>query len=181
MECRNITNSYWDIETSGRTISDGGEGKTTSEMKQQTTFIDWNFSTIWGINEGMSYPYLLWQGEPPPEMEGMIGGMYEGYAEGEGETLPPHSADQNKDWEINLIELLRVIQLYNSGGYHCDALGEDGYAPGPGEVNCSPHSSDCNPQDWKINLPELLRIIQIYNIGVYHACQNQSEDNYCPG
>jgi len=174
-----VTNSYWNIESSGRTTSDGGEGKTTSEMEQQATFIDWDFTTIWGINEGISYPYLLWQGGPAPEPEGMIEGMHEGNAE--GETLPPHSADQNKDWQINLIELLRVIQLYNSGGYHCDLLGEDGYALGPGEVNCSPHSSDCNPQDWKINLPELLRIIQIYNIGIYHACQNRSEDNYCPG
>ncbi len=170
-----VTNSYWDVETTGRTISAGGEGKTTAEMKQQATYVDWDFANIWQIIENESYPYLLWQGEPLPETEGMVEGAIE------GEILQPHSADQNKDWHINLSELLRVVQLYNLGEYHCDELGEDGYAPGTGDRNCVPHSADCNPQDWKINLPELLRLIQLYNIGAYYPCPNHSEDNYCPG
>ena len=59
-----ITHSYWDIETSGQTTSGGGEGKTTAEMKQQATFVDWDFTNIWDIKECITYPYLRWQEAP---------------------------------------------------------------------------------------------------------------------
>ena len=59
-----ITNSFWDTDASGQTNSDGGTGKTTHEMKQQATFPIWDFSSIWSITEGLSYPYL--QSLPPP-------------------------------------------------------------------------------------------------------------------
>lgn len=55
-----ITESFWDIENSGQTLSDGGTGKNTAEMKTESTFIDWDFNTIWdmdsSINDG--YPFL---------------------------------------------------------------------------------------------------------------------------
>ncbi|MBA7635142.1 hypothetical protein ES703_42743 [subsurface metagenome] len=46
-----ITDCFWDTETSGMATSDGGTGKTTTEMKTQTTFTDagWDFATIWGM------------------------------------------------------------------------------------------------------------------------------------
>lgn len=97
-----------------------------------------------------------------------------------------HSADQNADNKISLSELLRVIQCYNSGGYHCadppDST-EDGYVAGPGGNHaCAPHASDYNPQDWQVSLSELLRLIQFYNFGGYHACPGEgAEDGYCPG
>jgi len=53
-----ISNSYWDINTSGQTNSSGGEGKTTTQMKQQATFVDWNFTSIWNIVEDVNYPFL---------------------------------------------------------------------------------------------------------------------------
>ncbi len=53
-----ITNSYWDTETSGQTTSDGGTGLTTVQMKQQASFSGWDFTNVWGIDEGASYPYL---------------------------------------------------------------------------------------------------------------------------
>lgn len=56
-----IINCYFDIETSGKT-ADGTGGtavpKTTAGMKQQATYLYWDFSTVWNINEGVSYPYL---------------------------------------------------------------------------------------------------------------------------
>ncbi len=119
-----------------------------------------------GVNEGMQ------------EGEGTGEGIIEGYIEGEFYT---HSADQNGDWKIDLGELLRVIQFFNSGGYHCEGGTEDGYAPGAeGDKTCLPHASDYNEQDWVINLLELLRIIQFFNIGSYYPCL-QGEDGYCPG
>jgi len=93
-----------------------------------------------------------------------------------------HSGDPNGDFQISLSELLRLIQFYNVGVLSCDAASEDGYAPGPGPQDCSPHSSDYNPQDWRISLSELLRFIQFYNSPghAYHACA-EGEDGYCPG
>ena len=52
------TNCYWDIETSEQTTSARGTPKTTAEMKQQATFINWDFDTVWDIVEGSTYPYL---------------------------------------------------------------------------------------------------------------------------
>jgi hypothetical protein len=53
--------SYWDTETSGRLSSYGGTGKTTEEMMQQATFVNWDFNEVWGIYEGETYPFLLWE------------------------------------------------------------------------------------------------------------------------
>ena len=59
------TNSFWDITTSNQSTSKGlGEvGKTTTEMKTQSTFTNasWNFSTTWAISPSTNngYPYLI--------------------------------------------------------------------------------------------------------------------------
>jgi hypothetical protein len=92
-------------------------------------------------------------------------------------NLRRHSADQNGDFRISLGELLRVIQLFNSGGYHCDEEGEDGYAPGPGDQTCEPHSADYGINQWSIVLSELLRVIQIFNSGNYFPSAN-GEDGF---
>ncbi|MBU2553436.1 MAG: T9SS type A sorting domain-containing protein [Bacteroidetes bacterium] len=69
-----ITSSFWDTQTSGQTISAGGEGKTTNEMKNVFTYITycWDFQAesgngnndCWGINTGYNsgYPFLSFQG-----------------------------------------------------------------------------------------------------------------------
>ena len=90
------------------------------------------------------------------------------------------------DFVINLSELLRVIQFYNSGGYHCadtPAATEDGYVPGTGaNQTCAPYDTDYNPQDWAISLTELLRVIQFYNSNGYTYCPGAgTEDGFCPG
>ncbi|HPS02875.1 MAG TPA: hypothetical protein PLA90_15155, partial [Candidatus Sumerlaeota bacterium] len=62
-----VTACYWDMETTSQSASaGGGVGKTTAQMKQLITFQpgggtganDWNFSIIWGMNEGETYPFL---------------------------------------------------------------------------------------------------------------------------
>jgi subtilisin family serine protease len=55
-----LLNSYWDINTSGQTTSFGEEGKTTNEMKQQSTFLGWDFLNIWEIDSliNRGYPFL---------------------------------------------------------------------------------------------------------------------------
>ena len=66
-----VTQSFWDMQTSGTTTSAGGTGKTTSQMKTQSTFTNagWDFANettngsndIWWILEGQSYPGLWWE------------------------------------------------------------------------------------------------------------------------
>ncbi len=99
------------------------------------------------------------------------------------EELPAeyaHSADIDANWRISLSELLRVIQLYNSGAYHVDPLGEDGYAPGAGSQDGWPHDADYL-NNWRITLQELLRIIQLYNTeSRYYYIADGTEDGYMP-
>ncbi len=71
-----INNCFWDTEVSGQNTSNGGTGKTTSEMKSQSTFTDatWDFegestngtNNYWSkdTNKNGGYPYLSWQTFP---------------------------------------------------------------------------------------------------------------------
>jgi hypothetical protein len=58
-----VTNCYWDNVTSGQTTSAGGAGamgRNTTEMQKEATFTGagWNFTGIWAIIDGKTYPYF---------------------------------------------------------------------------------------------------------------------------
>lgn len=63
--------SFWDIETSGRTDSAGGDGKSTSEMGRSAMFLvaGWDFigekpngtQDIWYMPAAGGYPQLMWE------------------------------------------------------------------------------------------------------------------------
>jgi len=67
------TNSFWDTQTSGRSTSAGGTGKTTAEMQTMSTFTNagWDFvgetangtDDYWNIDgvNNSAYPFLSWQ------------------------------------------------------------------------------------------------------------------------
>jgi hypothetical protein len=155
------------------------EGVTEGEGQVEGTLEGSTEGTVEGSAEGTpeGTPEGVVEGTP----EGVVEGTPEGITEGEGTPSSQHSADQDGDFRISLSELLRVIQFFNSGGYHCQTGTEDGYAPGlAGDQTCAPHSSDYNPQDWRISLSELLRVIQFFNSGGYHPCA-EGEDGFCPG
>jgi len=59
----NILNCFFDTQTTGRTNSNGGTGKTTTEMMTGSTFTTatWDFTSTWGIIEGKTYPFLKWR------------------------------------------------------------------------------------------------------------------------
>jgi len=68
-----ITNSYYNKETAKQTDTGKGIGKTTTEMKMQSTYSGWNFSTVWTIvnssntaNLNNGYPILQWQLQNTP-------------------------------------------------------------------------------------------------------------------
>lgn len=91
-----------------------------------------------------------------------------------------HSADINSDWRISLSELLRVIQLYNSGAYHLNPSTEDGYEGGTGITSGVTHTADYLG-DWCITLPELLRVIQLYNAPSHcYYKADDTEDGFMP-
>lgn len=71
----NSINSYWDINTSGQTTSYLGTGYTTEQMKNISSFINWNILPT-SINRNNGYPFLgyevgnsttwlMWDGTTP--------------------------------------------------------------------------------------------------------------------
>ncbi|MFS1517189.1 hypothetical protein V1503_12100 [Bacillus sp. SCS-151] len=52
-----LVNSYYDRVVTDLGVEDS-YGRTTVEMMEGDTYVGWDFSTIWGIEEGFSYPYL---------------------------------------------------------------------------------------------------------------------------
>jgi len=58
-----IEASFWDVNTTGQTTSDGGMGLTTAQMQMESTFTDagWDFNDVWRICEGQWYPQLAWE------------------------------------------------------------------------------------------------------------------------
>ncbi len=62
-ELNTVSNSFWDMETSGIETSAGGEPKTSEQLKTTTTFTNagWDFDDTWMIlSEGHTYPRLAW-------------------------------------------------------------------------------------------------------------------------
>ncbi len=122
-------------------------------------------------------------------------------------SAPTHSADTSRDSRIDLVELTRVIELYNTrngtsrtGAYAvATAATEDGFAAAPGRDPAAAvsleryHSADTqgattgSAPDGRIGLIELTRVIQLYNYrngtlrtGQYHV-QSGTEDGFAPG
>ena len=62
------TGNFWDTQTSTRTISACGIGRTTAQMKTPSTFTGWDFDAVWGIHPAVNngYPYLQGFFDPPP-------------------------------------------------------------------------------------------------------------------
>jgi len=73
-----VSNTYWNTETSGKANCAGSgsslscTGLTTAQMKQQARFSGWDFSTVWGVDEGASFPFLR-ANEQSPHPAGISG------------------------------------------------------------------------------------------------------------
>ncbi|NLH15161.1 MAG: hypothetical protein GX455_01145 [Phycisphaerae bacterium] len=86
-----IKDCFWDMETSGQTTSAGGEGKTTAEMKTQSTFTDvgWDFvysdgnPPVWKMGPD-GYPALFWEFR---------------YSGGNGTAEDPYKISTVTDWQ----------------------------------------------------------------------------------
>jgi hypothetical protein len=93
-----------------------------------------------------------------------------------------HNTDSDRDWTVELGEVLRMIQFYNIGTYHCADDSEDGFAPGIGDDSCGAHDADHLNTDGSVDMSELLRTIQFYNAeDSAYKVEDGSEDGYAPG
>ncbi|NIP26719.1 MAG: hypothetical protein GWN67_15555 [Phycisphaerae bacterium] len=93
--------SFWDIETSRQTISDGGTGLSTAEMQTTATFMGWACDPAWTIDEGNDYPRLIWENMTGETISPRL------YLYGNGTQAEPYliyTADQ-----FNMIGLLPCI------------------------------------------------------------------------
>ncbi|MCL2343162.1 MAG: hypothetical protein FWC62_04590 [Firmicutes bacterium] len=106
-----MSDCFFDTQTSGQTSgvgsgsSAGAAGKTTAEMKTKSTFTDagWDFATIWGIKENISYPYFLvesriiYKNYDGSDITALDPAMPTTYTESVGMTLPstPPSSDMD--------------------------------------------------------------------------------------
>jgi len=69
-----VLDCFWDLETTGCTASNGGQGKTTSEMCDLATYLGagWDFvgetanggDDTWCVRKGEGYPRLAWETVP---------------------------------------------------------------------------------------------------------------------
>lgn len=116
-----------------------------------------------------------------------------------------HAADYNRDYRLNVTEMLRVVELYSTmkastrtGCYKEDPDSVDGFAPDPTRdvadtVEFSRYH-DCDfTKIGSIDINGLTRAIQIYNYadgavrtGEYHVWNQSieggsSEDGFVPG
>jgi len=110
-----------------------------------------------------------------------------------------HNADSDGDGKIGLVELTRVIELYNArigttrtGRYMIvdgteDGFGLDAITPAAAPATLARlHSADSN-RNATIGLVELTRVIELYNTrtgtvrtGTYHLLIG-TEDGFAPG
>jgi len=131
-----VTASYWDIDTSGLSTSSGGEGKTTSQMRDASTFTDANWSiaaswvstNTWGICAGSGYPYLTWQ--------------YTSTSEACGGGSTPAAASGTATYTFTFL---------TSGGGVCfvdDNVAAGAYALPTSQVACTPEGTEL--VGWKV-------------------------------
>jgi hypothetical protein len=109
-----VSNSFWDKVTSEMETSDGGSGKTTTEMMDIATFTDtstegldapWDITTIahgeiddtyaWNIVDGESYPFL--SGKQPSEYNLTISSTAGGNVTAPGEGVYTYHAESVAD------------------------------------------------------------------------------------
>jgi hypothetical protein len=84
-----ITNSFWNVTTTGQaTSSVGGTGLTTAQMQQQTSFTGWDFTGTWVVYSGYSNPLLRSFMTPLTVTASDAGETYNGlaYSGGNGAT-----------------------------------------------------------------------------------------------
>jgi hypothetical protein len=126
---------FWDIETSTVGVSGCGTGMTTADMMESGTFNPpWNFATIWGIDGGFTYPYIM-------ELYPACGDPWHPYPLG----------DLNHDCHVNFAD----FALFAENWLKCTAPECDVARPGAFSLTLTPECSGTSPQirlNWTASL-----------------------------
>jgi len=128
-------------------VSDAGTTATTRPQVGDAQVLEWIWSSIPTGPSTFSYTLAVPAGKAGPQAIAAFMVAQQAGAENQLLARPDplvidpvafHSADSNGDWKISLLELTRVIELYNqrtgtqrNGQYHPQPGTEDGFAPGP--------------------------------------------------
>jgi hypothetical protein len=193
--------------------SDGGSVGETRPAAGQTGLLDWAWTTVPVSPVMFSYtvnvPARATGGQQLAALVSLRQGGpgFQILAKPDPLVVNPvtaHSADTDRNFRIGLIELTRVIELYNTrngttrtGAYVVQANTEDGFAPDPARTGAAVvtltayHSADtargATVRDARIDLVELTRVIELYNTrsgtvrtGAYHVLLG-TEDGFEPG
>ncbi|GAB4182739.1 MAG: hypothetical protein Kow00100_23890 [Geothermobacteraceae bacterium] len=56
-----VAASFYDSTTSGQVDTGKGDGISSAALQQESNFSGWDFSEVWGVSDGATYPYLRWQ------------------------------------------------------------------------------------------------------------------------
>jgi len=141
----NVTDSFWDMETSTLAYSDGGIGKTTAEMQTANTFLEtgWDFvvetengtEDTWWILEGQGYPRLWW--EIPAKYAGGTGEPNDPYLIYTAEQLNAIGAELI-DWDKHF-KLMADIDLSEYAGTDFNIIGLDYISPFAGVFDGNGH------------------------------------------
>jgi hypothetical protein len=119
---------FWDIEASGQATSAGGTGKTTAEMRMESTFTaeGWDFTTpVWWIDEGVDYPRLTWEVALSPDIDMDEFWMYQSLPGQSNSDLtagvsvtddPMGNATYSYEWEIVLPGDVSLAPVTVDGG-----------------------------------------------------------------
>jgi len=125
-----ITQSYWNATESGTVSAGGGIGRTTAQLKQKLTFDGWDFNTIWQIDEGNGYPYLLALGNTATSVIGNGNNItrnttvaYTPLVSVRGKTLNIKSASPNSELQIRLFDMRgKTLARFNTKGSNSFSL-----------------------------------------------------------
>lgn len=122
-----VTSSYWDTQTSGLLYSNGGTGRTTSQMKSEGTYAGWDFTRMdgdradWQMPPG-DYPRLAPQLFDRVNLVALaLLASHWGMTDCD-ETQPCSEADWFIDETIDLLDLAQLALSWLSEGIIYDSL-----------------------------------------------------------
>ena len=195
-------------------VDDAGSGADARPAAGASGTLEWRWAALPAAGSPLSFTYTLAVPSNAKDAQVLTAGMQvaQGGLAGQIPVNPaplilplaarPHSADVNGDFRLSLVELTRVIELYNtrvgtvrSGAYRVDSVGEDGFAAdgarakGPAATLLARYHTADYDRDGSLDLFELLRVIQLFNhrtldqvrTGQYRVVASGSEDGYEPG
>ena len=125
-----ITNSYRlsSQNITAERIAVQGESLTAEQMRNQVSFVDWDFENIWEFREGYNNGFPVLRGLPALRTDTILWGDVNGdgavnmldlivlelYLEGIISDINRNAADVNRDGLINMIDLI-LLELYLDG------------------------------------------------------------------